>query len=71
MKQRGVIEFKIPKEYHPEDSRLFELIVRKGIDFLNNNGYEAKVDYILHNEDTVKAMEIIIQDKLKLGIEVE
>ena len=66
MKQRGVIEFQIRKEHHLEDSRLFELVVRKGIEFLNNNGYEAKVDYTLHNEDTVKAMEIIIQDKLNL-----
>ncbi|MCT1174284.1 hypothetical protein [Lactococcus lactis] len=65
MIQRGIIEFQINKEHHPEDSRLFELVVRKGIEFLNNNGYEAKVDYTLHNEDTVKAMEIVIKDSLK------
>ena len=36
-----------------------------------NNRYDAKVDYTLHNEDAVKAMAIVIKDKLKLGNEVE
>jgi|GEM_PF-5422508 len=65
MIQRGIIEFNIKPAHHPEDSRLFELVVRKGIEYLNANGFEAKVDYILHDEDTVKAMEVIIKDSLK------
>lgn len=65
MLKRGKISFHIDEKDQPDDSVLFEVIVEKGIEYLNANGYNAKIDSRLSNNTTTKAMMIIIRDSLQ------
>lgn len=65
MLKRGEISFHINEKDQPDDSVLFELIVEKGIEYLNANGYNAKIDSRLNNGTTTKSIKIIIRDSLQ------
>lgn len=64
MLKRGTIEININPKDQPDDSAIFELLIKKGIEYLNANGYDAKIDSILGNEVTVKTIKIVIRDSL-------
>ncbi|MEI3639452.1 hypothetical protein [Lactococcus cremoris] len=65
MLKRGRINFEINEKDHPDDSALFELVIKKGIEYLNANGFNAKIDSVLSNGITTKSLEIIIRDSLE------
>ncbi|MDG6154912.1 hypothetical protein NF716_00855 [Lactococcus formosensis] len=65
MLKRGMFDININEKDQPDDSALFELIVKKGIEHLNANGYDAKIDSVLSNGVTVKSIKVIIRDSLK------